>query len=49
MLVKSVRTVSREFCLEKRLHWAYVIWLAEGVSKIRCCAKLVFMPFIIRL
>jgi len=26
------------------LHWAYFIWLAEGVAKILCCcAKLVFM------
>jgi len=41
MLVKSVRTVSREFYLEKMcLHWAYFIWLAEGVAKVLCCARI---------
>ena len=44
-LVKSPRTVSRELYWEKTcLHWAYFIWLAEGVATILgCCAKLVFM------
>jgi len=32
------------------LHWAYFIWLAEGVATIFCCsAKLVFMLFTIGL
>ena len=48
MLVKSARTVCREFCLEKTcLHWAYLICLNEGVATILCCAKLVFVLFTI--
>ena len=32
------------------LHWAYFIWLAEGVAIILCCcAKLVFVLFTIDL
>jgi len=51
MLVKSARTVSREFYREKTcLYCAYFIWLAEGVATILCCcAKLVFMLFTIGL
>jgi len=45
MLVKSARTVYREFYPEKTfLHWDYFLWLAEGVpTTLCCCAKLVFM------
>ena len=43
MLVKSARTVFREFG-KTCLHWAYFIWLTESVGTILCCCvKLVFM------
>jgi len=49
MLVKSARTVSREFYMEKRVFALCLlhIWLAEGVAKILRCAKRVFMLFTI--
>jgi len=49
MLVKSVRTVSREFYSEKRVYFGLTSWLAEGVATMLCCAKLDLMLFNIRL
>jgi len=42
MLVKSARTVSCEFYLEKCVCFGLASWLAEGVVTMLCCAKLVF-------
>jgi len=50
MLIKSARTVSREFYLEKRIYIGLTpLWLTEGVATILCCAKFVFMLFTISL
>ena len=49
MLVKSATTVSRELLPGKTcLHWAYFIWLTEGVATILWCyAKFIFVLFTI--
>jgi len=48
MLVKSARTVSSEFYLEKSVCIGLTSHMvSRGVATILCCANLVFMLFII--
>jgi len=52
MLVKSIKTVYREFYLDKRAFiglTSYGYMKPEGVAKMLCCAKRVFVLFTIYL
>jgi len=52
MLVKSAKTVSREFYLDKHVYiglTSYGYLKPDGVAKIIFCAKLVFVLFTISL